>query len=136
VQPDQEESGARIEALEKVENLRRVNWGRSIINGEPHFRVFGFERSHHRSPPLAIGYERRVKKKHVGDEDRRERQHEIDAAQVKAEERRQESEAEKRAPRPARIILHCSKPGRERKPDSPRRPATKTDRRRASTSRA
>src|ERR1700731_728933 len=39
---DQKESGARVEALEEIENLWRVNRGRPVMERDPDLRIFGF----------------------------------------------------------------------------------------------
>ncbi len=75
--PDDEEGGARIKAVEEIQDLGGVGGRGAVVDREPDFRFGGVEGSDHRSPPLAIGNERGVKEQHMRNENGRQRDDEI-----------------------------------------------------------
>jgi hypothetical protein len=94
------ESRARLKAIEDIEHDRGVSGRRAIVDRKPDFGLGSLERPDHRPPPLAIGCERRVKKKQMGEEDRSERDDEIRADKIKGQAGREEREGQKRTARP------------------------------------
>ena len=103
--PDDEKGRARVEALEEVEDFDGVSGAGAVVDREPDFRLGGGKRADDRSPPLAIGNERRVKKQEMGKKERREREQEMRPAETKGERRRGERESQERAPHPGRAIF-------------------------------
>src|SRR6476620_8525144 len=123
---DDEERRPRIESIEEIEHRSRVDRGGAVIDSQPDFRLVSLERLDNRSEPLAIRRERRVEQQDVRQENRRERDDDVEAHQIKAEAWGQESERQKKAPGPAEFIepergLHSETPKSMPRQDSSRR---------------
>ena len=111
----------------------------AVIDREPDFRLRGVERSDDRSPPLAIGHERRVEQQEMGDERSARARGRDSFGEVKCRGRapRRRTPEERAGPsasyssRDAGSI--AEKPGRWPRPGSSRPPPTRWRRVRAAT---
>ena len=86
--PNHKKRGAGLKAIEQIQHRDGVGGRGAVINREPDFGFRGLEGTHDRTPPLAIGHERRVKQQDMGEKDRSEREDDICPRKIKSQTRR------------------------------------------------
>ena len=100
---DDKESRLRFEALQNLEQARRMDRIGSVVDREPDFPLGSPKMGQNRSPPLAVRHQRREKNEHVRNKEHAEREERMKGNDDEKERRGDEREAENQAPAQLRI---------------------------------